>query len=156
MHPWPGLSIRLYSALLYLYPKEFRAAYSEEMRQTFRVASQVAYRQHGASGLAALWLATLLDLLKTALAERAWQGGFRMRANRSIALAGPLTILVGLLWILASVGELAILIKPSNADTFWDFFWFFPTLFSLIPMLFALTGARQRFITPRASRAGWG
>jgi hypothetical protein len=45
------LSERLYGALLYLYPKTFRAAYGEQMRLTFRDACQVAYRQGGAAPL---------------------------------------------------------------------------------------------------------
>jgi len=83
------VSERLYRALLYLYPKKFRAAYGQQMRLTFRDACRVAYRQNGAGGLLALWLPTLLDLFKSALEERARQGEITMSKARLIALAGP-------------------------------------------------------------------
>ena len=92
------VSERLYMTLLYLYPKQFRAAYGQHMRLTFRDACRAAYRQNGAGGLLALWLPTLLDLFKSALEERARQGAITMSKVRLTALAGPLTILVGSMW----------------------------------------------------------
>jgi hypothetical protein len=139
------VSERLYGALLHLYPKQFRAAYGQQMRLTFRDACRVAYRRHGAGGLLALWLPSLFDLFKSALEERARQGDFTMSKARLIALAGPLTILIGLMWMVASIGEMVILIEPASADTFWDIFWFIPVSLSFIPMLFALIGTRLRF-----------
>lgn len=68
-----------------------------------------------------------------------------MSKARAMSLVGPLTVLAGLMWVLASTGELVILIEPASADTFWDLFWFYPSFLSLIPLLFALIGARQRF-----------
>jgi hypothetical protein len=139
------ISERLYRALLYLYPKKFRAVYSQQMRLTFRDACRVAYRQNGAGGLLALWLPTLLDLFTSALEEWARQGANKMSKARLIALAGPLTILVGSVWVVASIGEVVLLVRPSYVDTFWDHFWFFPFFFSFVPMLFALIGTRLRF-----------
>ena len=55
----PLFSERLYKMLLYLYPKEFRAAYGQQMCLTFRDACRVAYRQNDVGGLLALWLPTL-------------------------------------------------------------------------------------------------
>lgn len=136
---------RLYGALLYLYPKKFRAAYGQQMRLTFRDACRVAYHRKGAGGLVALWLPTLLDLFKSALEERARQGEILMLKARLTALAGPLTILVGALWMVASIGEFVLLTELASADTFWDVFWVFPILFSFVPMLFALIGTRLRF-----------
>ena len=46
----------LYEMLLHLYPKTFRAAYSQQMRLTFRAACRTAYHRNGAAGLLALWL----------------------------------------------------------------------------------------------------
>lgn len=76
-----------------------------------------------------------------------------MSKAKLVALAGPLTILVGAMWIVASVGEMVLLIEPAFSDTFWDAFWFFPVFLSIIPMLFALIGTRLRF-HQAASRAG--
>src|SRR5262245_6366468 len=101
----PLFSERLYKLLLHVYPKKVRAAYGQQMSLTFRDACRVAYRRKGAGGLVALWLPTLLDLFRSALEERARQGEITLSKARLITLAGPLTILVGALWVSASVGE---------------------------------------------------
>ena len=90
-------SERLYKMLLNLYPKKFRAAYGRQMRLTFRDACRVAYQRNGVGGLLALWLPTLLDLFKSAFQERARQGELTMSKERLMDLAGPLTIIIGLL-----------------------------------------------------------
>jgi hypothetical protein len=64
-------SERLYRALLAAYPKEFRRAYGREMVQVFRCMCREQVVSGGSGGLARLWVRTLLDLLATALAERA-------------------------------------------------------------------------------------
>jgi hypothetical protein len=134
----------LYQALLYLYPKTFRAAYGQHMRLTFRDACRVAYRQNGAGGLLALWLPTLLDLFKSALEERARQGEITMSKARLIALAGPLTILAGALWVASSIGDFAFQTGLFRDEAFVGFVAI-PFFFSFVPMLFALIGTRLRF-----------
>ena len=138
------VSERLYRALLYLYPKQFRAAYGGQMRLTFRDACRVVYRQNGAGGLVALWLPTLLDLFKSALEERARQGEITMSKARLIALAGPLTILVGSVWLVASLGDFVLRTGLASAETFVAV-WSIPFFLSFVPMLFALMGTRLRF-----------
>ena len=139
------LSERLYAALLYLYPKRFRAAYGHQMRLTFRDACRVAYSRGGANGLLALWLPTLLDLFKSALEERARQGEITMSKERWMTLAGPLTIIIGLLWVLASIGEFVLLVGLGSPDSFWDVFWLFPVALSFILMIPAFIGTRLRY-----------
>jgi hypothetical protein len=142
------VSERLYGALLYLYPKKFRAVYGQQMRLTFRDECRVAYRRNGVGGLLALWLPTLLDLLKSALEERAWQGVTTMSKERLIALAGPLTILVGLVWLVPSIGDLILRTGPARTEKFWDLFLAFRSFaffLSFVPLLFALIGTRLRF-----------
>ena len=78
-----------YAALLILYPRQFRAAFGQQMRLAFRDACQAAYSRNGAVGLLALWLPTLLDLLKSALEERALEGEIAMSKERLMALAAP-------------------------------------------------------------------
>jgi hypothetical protein len=141
-------SERLYAALLHLYPKQFRAAYGQQMRLTFRDACRVAYRQNGMGGLLALWLPTLLDLFKSALEERAQQGEIMMSKERLIAWAGPLTILVGSVWLVPSFGDLVLRTGPAKTEKFWDLFlafWSFAFFLSFVPLLFALIGTRLRF-----------
>ena len=141
-------SERLYAALLYLYPATFRAAYGQQMRLTFRDACRVAYRQNGAGGLLALWLPTLFDLFKSALEERARQGEIAMSKVRLIALAGPLTLLVGAVWLVPYIGDLVLRIGPARPERFWDMFlaiWSLAFFVSFVPLLFALIGTRLRF-----------
>lgn len=142
------VSDRFYAALLYLYPRQFRAAYGEQMRQTFCDACRAAYRRGGAGELAALWLPTLLDLIKSALEERAQHGEITMPKTRLIALAGPLTILVGAIWLMEIIGDFLLRFGQVGGETFWDVFlviWSFAYLLSFIPLLFALMGIRLRF-----------
>ena len=138
------ISERFYGALLYLYPKKFRAAYGQQMRLTFRDACQVAHHRNGMGGLLALWLPTLLDLFKSALEERARQGEITMSKARLIALAGPLTILLGSVWLVASIDDLVLRIGLASAEMFVAF-WSIPFFLSFVPMLFALIGIRLRF-----------
>jgi hypothetical protein len=139
------VSERLYRALLYLYPKKFRAAYGPQMRQTFRDACRFAYHLNGVGGVLALWVPTLFDLLKSALEEQARQGEITMSKERLMTLAGSLTIIVGFLWVLASIGEFVLLVGLGSPDSFWDVFWLYPVALSFILMIPAFIGTRLRF-----------
>jgi hypothetical protein len=78
-------------------------------------------------------------------------------SKKMIALAGPLTLLVGLLWMLSSVGEFVLMARLGSPDSFWDAFWLVPILLGLIPQLLALTGTWLRFRDAGAlSRLGLG
>lgn len=135
---------RLYGALLCLYPKTFRESYGGQMRLAFRDACRAAYRRNGAGGLLALWLSTLLDLLKSAIVERAQQGGISMSKARWIALAGPLTILVGSMWMVASIGSFAFQTGLLGDEALVGILAM-PVFLSFIPLLLALIGIRLRF-----------
>lgn len=150
------ISERLYTALLHLYPKEFRAIYGQQMRLTFREACRVAYHRNGAGGLLALWLPTLFDLFKSALEERARQGEISMSKARLISWAGPLTILVGSIWLVEFIGDIVLRFGQVEEERYWDLFlafWSFAFILSFVPLLFALMGARLRF-HPYASTLG--
>src|SRR5688500_7097778 len=56
--------MRLYRALLYLYPAFYRAEYGDELARTFAARSR---RAGGGAGRAALWLRELVDLPKSAV-----------------------------------------------------------------------------------------
>ncbi len=138
------VSERLYGVLLYLYPKKFRVTYGQQMRLTFRDACRAAYARNGAGGLLALWLPTLLDLFKSALEEWARQGEITMFKERLISLAGPLTIVVGLLWVVSSIGDFAYQTGLFSDEAFLGFLAI-PFFFSFVPLLFALIGSHLRF-----------
>ena len=139
------MSARIYGTLLYLYPKEFRAAYGQQMCLTFRDACRVAYHRNGASGLVALWLPTLFDLLKSALEERTRQGEFTMPKEKLIALAGPLTIVVGALMLVGPISDLVQLVRPPYTEALWEIFHFQAATASLVVMIPAFTGTLLRY-----------
>jgi hypothetical protein len=138
------VSERLYGALLYLYPKKFRTLYGQQMRLTFRDSCRIAYHRNGTVGLLALWLPTLFDLFKSALAEQARQGEITMSKARLSALAGPLTIVVGALWLVTSIGDIAFQTVLAGNEAFLGLI-IIPFLLSFVPMLFASIGTRLRF-----------
>jgi hypothetical protein len=139
------VSERLYGVLLYLYPKKFRAAYGQQMRLTFRDACRVAYSRNGVSGLLALWLPTLFDLFKSALEERARQGEIMMSKERVMALAGPLTIVVGALILVGPISDLIQLVRPPYTESLWEIFHFKMATVSLAVMLPAFIGTWLRY-----------
>lgn len=138
------VSERLYEVLLYLYPKEFRTVYGQQMCLTFRDACRIAYHRNGTVGLLTLWLPTLFDLFKSALEERARQGEITVSKAKLIAMAGPLTLVVGALWVVTSIGDFAFQTGLSSDEAFLVF-WIIPFFVSFVPMLFALIGTRLRF-----------
>jgi len=139
------VSERLYAALLHLYPKQFRLTYGQQMRLTFRDACRLAYHRNGMVGLLALWIPTVLDLLKSALEERARQGEIVMLKERWIALAGPLTMLVGALMLLGPISDLVQLVGPPYTEALWEFFHFRTATVSLAVMLPAFVGTWLRY-----------
>lgn len=139
-----------YGVLLHLYPKRFRAVHSQQMRLTFRDACRVAYRRNGIGGLLTLWLPTLLDLFKSVLEERARKGEITMVKARLITLAPPLTILVGMMWLVVAIGTFV----PLTSDETLIVLWSYPFFLSFIPMLFAIIGTRFRYQQSAVGRFG--
>ncbi len=64
-----ALSIRLYGALLCLYPAAYRRARGHELRQVFAEHCRAAYARSGARGVALWWLQVLRGLVKAAVGE---------------------------------------------------------------------------------------
>lgn len=130
--------------LLHLYPASFRLTFGRDMQQTFRDASQSA-REQGGWNLRLLWIATLIDLLVSALNERTREGVHTVRKRRFAAWAGPLTLFVGAMWLAASIGEFMIYINPMNGETFWDIYWMPWLVLSFVILPFAIVATYWRF-----------
>ena len=64
------VSERIYRALLVVYPREFRREYGAQMRQVFGDLCREERRRKQRIGLVWLWLRTVLDLGRSALAQR--------------------------------------------------------------------------------------
>ena len=139
------ISERFYGALLYLYPKQFRVTYGQQMRLTFRDACHAEYIRNGVGGLLALWLSTLLDLLKSALEARARQGEIMMSKERLMALAGPLTLVVGALILVGPISDLVQLARPPYTEALWELFHFRSATVALAVMLPAFIGTWLRY-----------
>jgi hypothetical protein len=116
-----------------------------EMRQTFRDACRVAYWRNGAIGLSILWMSTLFDLLKSALEERAQQGEIVMSRSRLVALAVPLTIIVGALLLVGPISDLVHLVRPPFREALWEIFHFQSAALSIAVMLPAFVGTWMRY-----------
>lgn len=64
------VSERVYRALLIVYPREFRREYGAQMRQVFGDLCREEMRRKQKIGLVRLWMRTILDLGKSAIAQR--------------------------------------------------------------------------------------
>jgi hypothetical protein len=102
-------ALDLYRHLLTLYPRRFRAEYGPHMLQVFGDCLRDA-RTQGPGGVARLWLATLLDLIKSALEERT-KRGITMTREGFLRLSGPL-------WMFG--GALILVSLLSGFETRWD------------------------------------
>jgi hypothetical protein len=87
-------SVRLYQALLAMYPSGFRQEYGWQMLQVFGDCCRRALRQAGMAGLLLLWSRTLLDTVQTALEEHA-QRGVDMSKQKFVKLSGWALVLGG-------------------------------------------------------------
>lgn len=136
----------IYGILLRLYPAEFRSRYGGQMLQTFRDTCWVAYRQSGIFGVLLIWSATFGDLVKTAFEERVRQGGHGMSRSALTPMAGPLTFIVGVLWLMTALGDLAFQTGLLQDESLLGLA-LLPFLLSFLPMPLALLGTRWRFQT---------
>jgi len=100
-----NLSIRLYEALINIYPTEFRQDYGVLMVQVFGDCCRRAFREAGMSGLLLLWWRTLLDTVKTAIEEHS-QRGVYMAKQTFIKLSGWALILSGITLVLGGLASM--------------------------------------------------
>jgi hypothetical protein len=106
-----GLSVRIYSWLLAAYPGRFRAEYGYHMQQVFRDACRHTYRQEGVTGMAALWLRTTLDLVRTTVEEHV-ERGIEMDREKFVKWSG---------WVLMAGAILfAAGLILGNFDSDWN------------------------------------
>ena len=98
-----SVSVRIYRAMLVMYPKKFRDHYETQMVQVFRDSLRDAYRNNGMSGVIDLWLHTCADLLVTALNERFMERSQFMFSPKVILWGGLASIFCGLFWMFAGV-----------------------------------------------------
>jgi hypothetical protein len=96
--------VRIYRALLALYPKKFREHYETQMVQVFRDSFRDAYRRHGMPGVIDLWLHICVDLFITALIERIMEGSQHMFSPKVILWGGVASVFGGMFWLMSGTG----------------------------------------------------
>src|SRR5690242_17124823 len=108
-----ALSNRIYSALLVLYPSDFRRDYSGHMAQVFRDVCRDSYHQGGAWALVNWWADALVDLLQTVIEEHR-KVSFTMFKTRLIQWRGWLGILAGIFLAASAIGQLQTSTQLQN------------------------------------------
>ncbi len=132
-HRWGGAalllhllaaSVRLYGALLVLYPKAFRRRYSEEMRRDFSELMREGLQEGGATELVRVWAQALSDLVLTALKERGTMSARRYAyylsmdpriAARAAARAMVAVVLVAVVVSMASLYQIPMYEASAQA-----------------------------------------
>ncbi len=64
------ISVRVYRALLWLYPAEHREEYGWLMAQVFRDKANTVYAKEGDAGMIVYWFSSLFDLIVSVIQER--------------------------------------------------------------------------------------
>jgi len=99
-------SERVYRALLLAYPKEFRREYGPQMEQAFGDLYEEAREPGGKSDIVRLWMLTIPDLTRTAVAQRIMPRADHEEVtmyDRRLAVVGALLLLAPLYFVTASL-----------------------------------------------------
>lgn len=103
-----SLSTRIYKLLLVAYPAEFRQEYGAQMAQVFRDRCREGQRRRSHdgrggsnSGLARVWLETILDLARTAPEEHLQRAGKGVRLMKVILKLTVAVVAYAVLFMLA-------------------------------------------------------
>src|SRR5215211_6857776 len=100
-----GASDWLYRLLLHAYPRDFRREYGSQMAQVFHDCCREAQHRSGVPGVIALWIATFIDLITTALTERiSERRRLAMSSKHLIRWSGLASMIGGVLWLVLSTG----------------------------------------------------
>ncbi|MDY0019311.1 MAG: hypothetical protein RBT47_04840, partial [Anaerolineae bacterium] len=102
-------AVGLYSALLWLYPRDHRREYGSLMVQLFRDQCEEAYARRGIWGLLPVWLRTLWDLCVTVFQEHLRLAADLGMANQPVELLPWRHVFLAILpgvWLLVQRAEL--------------------------------------------------
>jgi hypothetical protein len=107
-----AVSVWAYRILLVLYPSDFRRRHGIGMAQVFRDLARDAWRGQGFGGLAALWGRTAIDLILTAVPERASQFVRRvqMSPKSSALLVVAIVLTLGTGYLNTHTDELMVVV----------------------------------------------
>ena len=102
------VSQKLFQALLWVYPRDFRREYGTQMAQLFRDCYRTE-QKFGRSGISAFWLRSFSDLLISALREHleSFKKEFSIMTNlqRNVMALGSCLAIVVIAFLLLSYGR---------------------------------------------------
>jgi hypothetical protein len=99
-------SERVYGVLLKVYPRDFRCEFGPQMEQAFADQYREACERGGRRGIALLWMMTIVDLARTAVAQRITSRADNeevARYDRGLAVVGSVLLLALLYFVSASL-----------------------------------------------------
>jgi hypothetical protein len=111
-NPQIEISRRVYARLIHLYPEAHRAEFGQDMLQVFTDQCRSVIRSGKWSGLPALWLRTLIDLVINVLKEhiaspQALSGLLEATPGQPLPWKGVVLVLIpGLIFFIAQVAQL--------------------------------------------------
>lgn len=111
-----AIAPRIYNALLYLYPADFREAYGAAMTCIFEESLSDAFAQSGPAGALMLWLHTVTDLATAALAEWASRFMVNLGIEQRTSLGASIAINI-VLFSLLLIGVKAGRLHPRPSTT---------------------------------------
>jgi capsular polysaccharide biosynthesis protein len=109
--------VRLYGALLVLYPKAFRRRYGAEMRRDFSELMREGLEEGGATELVRVWAQAHSDLVLTALKERSTRAARRYASYSSVgprvATRAAARAMVAVVLVAVGVASAGLLQAPT-------------------------------------------
>ena len=144
--PVVAFSVRVYQTLLAAYPTRFQQEYGPHMVQVFHDCCLRAVRQGGRSGMAQLWVMTLLDLFRSLIEEHT-RKETDMTRSKFIRLSGWSLMLTAAIFLsfflLAYLDENNSL--SSSLQPLYSFGYFAVVLGSPVLLTVGLLGLRSRY-----------
>ncbi len=95
----PDASTRLYGALLWLYPREFRLRFGGEMTQVFADQMAEARQERGVAGVLRIWREAVAELFTVALPS---QLASMMLIVPVLSFLGALALFLAVFWGLSA------------------------------------------------------
>jgi hypothetical protein len=138
--PIVAFSVKVYQALLVVYPTKFQQEYGLQMAQVFQDCCLRAFRQNGTDGMLKLWAITLLDLIQSVISEHAHKE-IQMKKEmkpEDIQLAGSALIWSAVAFV---IGNLLLFVRSS----FWGISVILITFLSMPLLIVGLLAVRNRY-----------
>jgi len=148
-NPIVAISVKVYRALLVVYPTKFQQEYGSHMLQVFRDCCLRTVRQGGVYGMARLWAVTLFDLVQSLVSEHTHKE-IEMKKEmkpEDIRLAGSALMIGGVVFVISIITGILGDINPS----LWGVSAILLTFFCMPLLLVGMLAIRNRY----GGKVGW-